>query len=146
MTISAKSLALGFAAAALAVVIAHQGVVLALNTAGVWPSKPWSFAPTGPYQVPTILNQIFWGGIWGIVYALVHTRIPAAQTWVKGILFGLAVAVLGNLLLVPALKGLPLFAAFDGTKIAVILVIHTAFGLGTALIYEALHTRSPVRA
>lgn len=141
MTISPKSFIIGFIAAALAVIIAHQGVVFALNAAGAWPSRPWSFAPTGPYQVPTLLNQIFWGGIWGLIYALIHTSIPVSQTWLKGLLFGIGVAVVGNFLLVPVLKSLPIFAGFDGTKIAIILLIHSAFGVATALFYDVLRTK-----
>jgi hypothetical protein len=62
-----KNALIGFIAAAIAVVVAHQGVVLLLTKVGMLPATtiPWSIRPYGPFGVPTIVNSIFWGGLWG---------------------------------------------------------------------------------
>ena len=138
MTLSAKDLLIGFLAAAIAVVVAHQVIVFILNQAGIWPAKPWSMAPTGPYQIPTIVNSIFWGGLWGVVYAIVHPYLPGNETWLKGLIFGLLIAVLSNFTLLALVKGQPLFMGMDGKKIAVVVTILAGFGTATALLYDRL--------
>ena len=136
----AKDLLTGFIAAAIAVVIAHQVIVFILNRAGIWPAKPWSMAPTGPYQVPTIVNSIFWGALWGVVYVLVQSYLPGGQSWLKGLIFGILIALLSNFTLLPLIKGQPLFMGSDPKKIAVVLLILSGFGAATAMIYEKLRT------
>ncbi len=128
----------GFAAAALSVVLVHQVVVFVLNKLGLWPAKAYSTAPIGPLQVPTIVNSIFWGGMWGVVYALTHHLLPAAHPFVQGALFGLLILVFSNSLLVPLLKGQPIFFGFDFKKIAAVALILTCFGAALALLFDWL--------
>lgn len=131
-------LAFGFLAAAVAVVTAHEGIVLILNKAGLLPKAPWSLEPIGPWKVPTIVNSIFWGGLWGVVYAAVHHRIPGDQTAIKGAIFGLLIALVSNFTLLPLIKRKPLFMGGNLKLIACVLVILAGFGAATALILEAL--------
>lgn len=135
-----KDLLIGFLAAAIAVVIAHQLIVFILNIAGIWPAKPWSMAPIGPYQVPTIVNSIFWGALWGVVYALVQSYLPGDQPWIKGLIFGLLIAVVSNFTLLALIKGQPLFMGADPKKIAVVLTILAGFGAATGILYDKLRS------
>ena len=128
----------GIAAAAISVLFVHQVIVFILHKSGLWPGKPYSTAPVGPLGVPTILNSVFWGGVWGVVYALFHEMLPAAPTWLHGVTFGCLMAVFSNSLLVPLLKRQPLFFDFDVKKLVSVFLILSGFGAGLALLYEAL--------
>ena len=44
----------------------------------------YSMRPIPPFGVPQILSQAFWGGIWGIVFALAVPRLPAPLDGVWG--------------------------------------------------------------
>ena len=71
----------GIVAAAISVVTVHQVIVFVLNRLGLWPAAPYSTAPIGPLGVPTIVNSVFWGGVWGAVYALLSS-VPAGRAGV----------------------------------------------------------------
>lgn len=64
---SIRNLLFGFIAGAIAVVVVHQSVVYALVATGMLPatSIPWNLKPYGPLGVPTVVNTMFWGGLWG---------------------------------------------------------------------------------
>jgi hypothetical protein len=140
MTTAPLTLLLGFLAAAIAVVTVHQGIVFALNKAGVWPVKPWSTAPHGPYKVPTIVNSIFWGGLWGVVFAAFRPYIPGGAVWQQGLVFGLAIALFSNFTILPMIKGQPLFFGMDVKKMAIVLAILSGFGIATAVVFHWLRS------
>ena len=145
-----KALAMGFVAGALAVPLFHQGMVLMLHLAGQIPSFPWSMRPVPPYGVPTLANQMFWGGLWGALFAVVADAIPGRRLWLKGVIFGLLGPwLLGNGVLVPLIKGGPLLFGFAVPRMLIGAAIGAAFGLGLALIYGLLRSRRigrPMRA
>ena len=59
----ARDLVFGFIAGALAVVAFHQVMVFVLSNVGMIQSQVYSMRGVPPYGVPTILNQMFWGGL-----------------------------------------------------------------------------------
>src|SRR5262245_23764966 len=66
---------LGFIAAVISVLIVHQTIVYVLGLYGMSRSVPWSMRPLGygPFPwVPTVANVAFWGGLWGILFALIY--------------------------------------------------------------------------
>ena len=128
----------GFVAAALSVVFVHQVIVLVLNKLGLWPAKAYSTAPLGPLHVPTIVNSIFWGGLWGVVFVLTRHLLPDVHPCLQGALFGLLMLIFSNSLLVPLLKGQPVFFGFDFKKILSVALILSFFGAGMAQIIEWL--------
>lgn len=137
-----KALAIGFVAGAVAVPLFHQGTVLILHLAGQVPSFPWSTRPVPPFGVPTLANQMFWGGLWGVLFAAVAEAIPGRRLPLKGVTFGLLGPwLLGNGLLVPLLKGGPLLFGFAVPRMMIGAAIGAAFGLGLALIYGLLRSR-----
>jgi len=129
---------LGFIAAAVAVVAVHQSIIFVLNKAGVLPNKPWSMDPIGQFGIPTIVNSIFWGGLWGVVFAILHDVLPGNATWIKGLVFGLLIALISNFTLLPLIKGTPLFMGYDVKKIVGVLIVLSGFGMATAAIYDIL--------
>lgn len=141
-TLSLRALAVGFLAGALAVPIFHQVMVLILHLAGQVPNFPWQMRPVGPFNVPTLVNQMFWGGMWGLLFAAVAEALPGRALWLKGVAFGLLGPwLLGNGVLVPLMKGGPLLFGFAPQRMIVGALIGAAFGLGVALIYAALRPR-----
>ncbi len=74
--LSLKALAAGFLAGALAVPLSHQGMVLILHLVGQIPTFPWSMRPVPPFNVPALLNQMFWGGMWGMLFAAAAEAVP----------------------------------------------------------------------
>src|SRR4051812_33053574 len=86
---SAGLLVLAFAAGFLAVPLFHQPMLALLHAVGVTPRSPYSMQPLPPFGVPQVASQSFWGGVWGIVFALVAPRFPRGPAyWLSAVLFG----------------------------------------------------------
>ena len=147
---SVRNALMGFVAAAIAVVIAHQGMVYLLASQGILPptSVAWSTKPIGPWNVPTIVNSIFWGGLWGALFGLIHDKLPGGALWLKGLLYGLAIVVVSSWFLVPLIKGqifsVPNQVFFAGgvpLRLLAGALILGSFGLVTGIIYGLLNGR-----
>ncbi len=123
-------LALGFAAGFLAVLLFHQPLIGLFRTVGLGGNQPYAMAATAPLSVPRVLSLAFWGGVWGIVFALLRPYLPNARTGflVAGLVFGaLAPTLFGWFVLgagVPAVW-------WRGP------VINGTWGLGTAVLILA---------
>ena len=39
---------------------------------------------------------MFWGGLWGVVFALIADQVPGRAIWLKGLIFGLLGPLLVN--------------------------------------------------
>jgi hypothetical protein len=123
----------GFIAGALAVLIFHQGMYVIMQQAGLpLRGTPWSMAAIPPYGVPRTVNAMFWGGLWGIVYAYLIDYIPGGMGWLKGLIFGMIFPMLiGSWLVVAMIKGtFNVMALRNG-----FLLNGVAFGIGLGLLY-----------
>lgn len=139
MEVQINDLLYGFLAAAIAVLTIHELLVLGFKYAGVLPNAvPWSLMPTGIWNLPTILNSVFWGGLWGVVYVLVADFLPIVQIWVKGAVFGVLIALVSNFTLLALIKKRPLFMGFDFKLIFAVLIILSGFGSATAVLFVRL--------
>ena len=123
----ARNIVLGFIAGALGVLLFHQ-------LAGYFISgrMPWSnWNPVGPFAVPTILNQTFWGGMWGILFALRADRFPKGIAFfVVAFLFGAILPSAVSWYVMPLIKGGamgPRGVWYNGP------LINGAWGLGTGI-------------
>jgi hypothetical protein len=58
--------------------------------------------------------------------------------WLRGLLLGVFVMVASNWLLLPWLRGQPLFAGYDVARMATTAVIILPFGIATALLYRLM--------
>ncbi|HEY8580379.1 MAG TPA: hypothetical protein VIL72_10865 [Beijerinckiaceae bacterium] len=99
-----REAALGFVAGALSVFVFHQ-----LTVWGLTGRQPWSaWAPTAPLGVPVMLSIAFWGGVWGVVFALFAPRLPGGlMFYVAGFFFGAILPTLAGWTIVAFLKGQP---------------------------------------
>ncbi len=139
MAIQINDLLLGFVAAGVSVLTIHEILVFLLKKAGFLPSAtPWSVKPIGPWNVPTIVNSVFWGGLWGIVYVLIRDFLPFEFVWEKGWAFGILIAFVSNFTLLPLIKGKPLFMGANYSLIGCVLLILSGFGIVTALLFAKL--------
>ncbi len=129
-----------FLGGALAVPLFHQVVLAILNAIGSIARKPYGMAPTEPFGVPQVISLSFWGGIWGVILALVlrRTRTPRAF-WLTALLFGAIAPPLVAGLVVAPLKGQA--AGGDAKMIVTGLLVNAAWGIGTALIARLLGGR-----
>jgi hypothetical protein len=137
---------LGFVAAAMSVLIAHEGIIYLLNAGGLVASRGWSMTPAiAPWGMPRLVNNVFWGGLWGALFGLVYDRIPGGMAWLKGLLFGLFIVVVSNWVLLPLIKGQifgqanqVLFGGFIPMRMLATVLIVGGFGLALGLIYGLL--------
>jgi len=128
----------GFVAGFLATLIFHQLALTLLWSAGVAPSGPFPMAATQPFGVPAVFSLAFWGGIWGIIFALVDGRFPrSGGYWVMAFLFGAILPSLVALLVVLPLKGRPMGGGWHPPLLLTAFLINGAWGIGTGLILKA---------
>src|SRR4051794_31687302 len=131
-------LVVGFVAGFLSVLTFQSGLIALFYAAGAVPFAPWSLAPVPPFGVPRSLSAAFWGGLWGIAYALLEPRLTARLGWwAGGLAFGAVLPVWGRWFGVRPLEGQPVGGGFaPPSRVLLTVVIHAAFGLGTAVIFR----------
>jgi len=144
----------GFIAGALAVLIFHQGMYVLIQqlqkmqVLGAPPlaGMPWNMAPDpGAYGMPRVLNQAFWGGLWGILFAFLIDSLPGPDV-VRGFIFGCVFPMLlGSWLVVALIKGQPIFSNAFGKAGFNILALRNgfllngvAFGIGLGVLYPII--------
>lgn len=139
---------LGFVAAAISVLIVHQTIIYVLGIYGMTRTQPWSLRPLGygPFPwLPLLANSVFWGGLWGILFAFVHHRLPDTMMWLKGLIFGLMIVLVSNWTMLPLIRQYlfnyppqPLFSGFNPTTMLAVVLIVGGFGLGLGIIYPLI--------
>jgi hypothetical protein len=125
---------LGGLAAALSVVIFHQGMFALLHVLaipGLEVPAPYSMAPVAPYGVPRLFDLCFWGGLYGLVFGAI---LPVV--WLSGLALGVVAAMVG-MFIVTAIKGLPVGNASALAWVRSLL-INGAWGIGVGLILPVL--------
>ena len=130
-------LMVGFVAGFLSVLVFQNGLIAILHAAGAIPFAPWGMAPVPPFGVPQTLSAAFWGGLWGVAYALAEPRLTMRLGWWQGgLLFGATLPVLVLWFIVMPLKGMPVGGGFTPMRVLLVVVIHATFGLGTAVLFR----------
>ena len=127
---------LAFIAGFLAVPLGHQIMLTLLRGIGFAPFGPWDFTPVPPLGVPNLLSQSFWGGVWGMVFALIEPRLPRAPAlyWSIVAVFG-AVALTGvYVAVVMPLKGAPPPVGSPVPALVSGLLVNAAWGVMAALL------------
>jgi hypothetical protein len=128
---------MGFVAGLLATLIFHQLTLALLWVAGVAPFPPFQMAATPPFGVPAVFSLAFWGGVWGILYALVDGRFPrGVGYWVSAFLFGAILPSAVALLVVLPLKGRPVGGGWHASLLLTAFLVNGAWGIGTGLILK----------
>jgi hypothetical protein len=127
----------GFIAGAVAYLVFHQGGFWALTQAGVLKASTWSMVPTRPFGVPQVVSSMFWTGLWGVVGALLVSRLSMPR-WLGWVLFAAVVVTLVNWFIVLPLKGSPVGGGFRMPGVVVAPLVYAFWGLGMWLVYSAL--------
>ena len=136
MPTTSARLALGFAAAALSHVIFQGALGAALYAGNLVPELAWSLEPVPPFGVPATVNNMFWDGLWGMLYALLEPRLTARLGRLPGgLVLGLA-SLLTFWFVVLPLKGAGV-GGLHGAEIAIDVAFDLTFGIGTAILFWA---------
>lgn len=137
MSATPTRLASGFAAGALSHVVFQGALGAALYAAGLVPKLVWSLSPVPPLGVPVTVNNMFWDGLWGMVYALAEPRLTARFGRLRGgLLFGFAPLLVYWLVVLP-LKGAGLGDGDFAAEMLIDVAFDTTFGLGIAILFAA---------
>lgn len=132
-----------FIAGFCSVLIFHQGALSLLHAAGIAAAHPFPYGPMKPFGLPQIWSLAFWGGIWGIVFALTERAFPGgAWYWGLTLIFGAIGPTFVAWFVVFPLKGMALGAGWKPSGIISGLTINAAWGIGTALILQSLGASS----
>ena len=126
----------GFIAGFLATLVFHQLMLAFLRGIGVAPAPflPYSWTATEPFGIPAVLSLSFWGGIWGIIFVLIHNAFPrGAAYWIAAFIFGAIFPSLVALLVVLPLKGLPMGGGRQVSLFVTALLVNGAWGVGTGV-------------
>ena len=132
----------GFVAGFIATIIFHQLALALLWAAGVAPIRPFAMAATQPLGIPAVISLAFWGGIWGIVFALVDASFPRGRGyWVTAFLFGAVLPSLAALLVVLPLKGRPMGGGWHLPLLVTVFLVNGFWGLGAGMFLHAFRVR-----
>lgn len=131
-------LVMGFVAGFLATLIFHQITLTVLWAIDLAPFAPYPMAVTEPFGVPKVISLAFWGGVWGIVYALIDRRFPAGgHYWTAAFVFGAIAPTLVALFVVAPLKGAPVAGGGGAALLLTALLVNGAWGIGTGVFLQA---------
>jgi hypothetical protein len=130
---------LGFIAGFFATLVFHQLMLALLWGLGLAPFPPYSMTLTHPFGIPAVFSLSFWGGVWGIPFALIHGSFPRRGAyWVVAFFFGAILPSLVALLVVLPLKGHPMGGGWHLPLLLTAFLVNGAWGIGTGLILKAL--------
>lgn len=133
--LAAARLGHGFVAGFLATLVFHQSGFTLLQKAGLAGGVAYDMRPVPPFGVPAVVQLAFWGGVWGIAFALGEraiARCPGGY-WLGAILFGAIVPTLVFWFVVLPLKGLPIGFGLRFPGVVVAPIVDAMWGLGTAV-------------
>ena len=122
-----------FVAGVLAVPTFHQILLWILHAAGIVPIAPFKMAPTKPLGIPEMVSISFWGGVWGVVFALTLPR------WFKGTAYWISALVAGGVVLTLVFMFVVWPLKFGGVppeplRLFIIgFLLNAAWGIGWAL-------------
>lgn len=136
--------AIGFLAAVLSVLVFHQGMILFLRETGLFgiprTALVWNLAANPrAYGLPTLVNQCFWGGLYGAAFGLLAPRVRI-PLWAFGLLTGAATTLVG-MFIIAAIRGTPIAAGWQLMAWLRSLSIGLTFGLGIWVFYTAITSR-----
>src|ERR1700730_18389408 len=117
---------------ALAFEMAAWSIMYAL---GMTANAPFSYNPTKRFGVSQILSFTFLGVVWGLVCGWVERWFPEGPMYyAAAFLFGAIAPVLVLWFIVFPLKGAPVAAGWDVTRMIMQVIFHGCFGLGVGVL------------
>src|SRR5690349_7278744 len=138
--VSTLKLVLGFVAGFLAVPLFHQTAVAILAAMGVIKAGVYTMTATAPFGVPQVISLSFWGGVWGIIYALVEHLFPRGGLyWLYAFLFGAIFPSLVAWFIVAPIKHNPVAAGWEAARLLTGFLANGAWGFGTGLLLVLMY-------
>jgi hypothetical protein len=134
---------LGFIAGAVGVLVFQQAVIGVLQLLGVIPGTPYNMRPAPPFGVPQVFSSAFWGGVWGVLFALASARLTARAYWAVALLFGAVLLPLVGWFVVAPLKGLPAAGGWQPSRMLLSVLINGVWGLGAGAALLLLQRLAP---
>jgi len=121
------------------VLLFHQPTIGLFRVLGLSTNAPYAMQAIPPLGVPRVISLAFWGGVWGIAFALIRPWLPsrAGAFVLAGFLFGAILPTAYGWFVLAPLRGQ---AVAQGWQIANMWrspVINGVFGLGTAVLLLA---------
>jgi len=137
-----RRLLFGFIAGFFATLLFHQAAVYGLWQMHISPFAALNVHRTQPFGIPAVLSLTFWGGIWGILFTLIHKSFPSGiRYWLVAFLFGAIAPSLIALMVVMPLKGLPMGGGWHLHLLLTAFLINGAWGVGTGFFLRLLGSR-----
>jgi hypothetical protein len=134
-TISAgfpKLAIIGFFAGFVSTLTFHQMALWLLWESGFAPFRPYVFTGVPPFNMPAVISLAFWGGAWGILFALIQDKFPSNAYWPITFGFGAILPSLVALMIVLPLKGKPMGGGWHWPLLVTAFLINGIWGIGTA--------------
>jgi hypothetical protein len=132
---SGRKLMFGFVAGFVAVLLFHQPVLAFLAQIGFIKAHIYSSSPTGPLGVPQVISLSFWGGVWGMLFAVIEAHFPRGILyWICAFGFGAIFPTLVAWFVVAPLKTLPVAGGWHVNSMITGFLVNGAWGVGTALL------------
>ncbi|MBW4426524.1 MAG: hypothetical protein KME50_19230 [Nostoc desertorum CM1-VF14] len=133
---------LAFVAGFIAVLVFHQGLLVLLHAINFAPRPPFQTTPTQPFGIPQFLSAAFWGGVWGLVWATITMGWQVNRKyWIASLIFGAVAPTLVAWFVVAPSKGLPIGGGWQPAGIITALLVNSAWGVGTALLFSWFMSR-----
>lgn len=133
ITPGGRWLVTGLVAGAISVLIFHQGAIALMNLVQSAHHPLYSTTATSPWGIPQIWSQVFWGALWGLVFAAFFMPLWGGALLVAGTLFGaFALSVVAWFVVAP-IKGVGVAAGGIPMAMAFAFFANAAWGFGTAL-------------
>ncbi len=124
-----------FACGFISVLVFQMGANAIMHALGYVPMPPFPYRATTPLGVPQTWSLAFWGGVWGLVFGLLEKRFPGGIFYyVAAFLFGAVLPVLVLWFVVFPLRGQPIAAGWNVTRMITQVLSHGAYGLGVAIL------------
>lgn len=126
-----------FIAGFISVLVFQMGAIAIMHALGLVTFQPFAYGASKPLGVPQIWSFAFWGGIWGIVFGAIEKRFPEGPMYyVASFLFGAIGPVLVLWFIVFPLKGQPVAAGWDISRMIMQIIFHGCFGLGLGFLLK----------
>lgn len=151
-SVQRKILLYGFVVGVLAFLFFHQGTLHVLHNYGALSDVitrnfgrfPMSFnrAPIPQFGLPVVALQVVWGGLWGIIIALL-VRLTRADDFdiPLGLVFGAVAITLVEMTVLPTHLGLPQLSTTNQQAWLRAGLLNGAFGFGTVFLLRPFAVR-----
>ena len=123
----------GLVAGALSVLIFHQGALALLDLFQFTHHPLYSATSTGPLGVPQIGSQVFWGAVWGVIFAAFFMGLWGGALLASGAVFGGFLLSVVAWYVVDPIKGQGIAGGAVPMAMAAAFIANAAWGFGTAL-------------